>query len=60
MRPKKLRKVTYRRVDDRDCIPAIILEGKFLRGLGFNTGSFFSVSYSEGRIEIELKEDNHD
>jgi len=54
MHPQKQRKVTYRRVEDRECIPAIILEGKFLKGLGFHTGSQFSVEYSEGKIAIEL------
>lgn len=50
---KSTRKITYRRTDA--CgqeIPAIILEGDFLRQFNFNLGDQVSVNYQPGRIEI--------
>ena len=47
------RKITYRRTDA--CgheIPAIILEGEYLKQFNFCLGDHVSVNYQPGRIEI--------
>ena len=50
---KTKRKVSYRKI--KACgepVPAIILEGDFLKQFNFHLGDEFRVDYRKGRIEI--------
>ena len=49
---KPTKKVTYRRHDGREAIPAIIIEGTFLKRLGFHVGDTAHIVYERGRITI--------
>jgi len=55
MAHKTKRKVSYRSTNAcGEPVPAIILEGDFLKQYGFNLGGELEVKYLTGRIEINL------
>ena len=50
---KTKRKVSYRSTNAcGQPVPAIILEGNFLKDFGFNLGDTLNIEYQTGRIEI--------
>ena len=50
---KAKRKVSYRSTNaSGEPVPAIILEGGFLKQFGFNLGNEFKVKYQTGEIKI--------
>lgn len=52
---KLKRKVSYHSYSaSGQPVPAIILEGDFLKQFGFNLGDGLMVNYQAGRIEINL------
>ena len=52
---KLKRKVSYRSTNAcGEPVPAIIIEGNFLKGFGFNLDDELLVNYQTGKIEIDL------
>ena len=50
---KTKRKVSYRSTNAcGEPVPAIILEGGFLKDFGFNLGDMLNIKYQPGKIEI--------
>ena len=48
-------KVTYKNSNGK-CVPAIILQGKWLEQYGFSTGRFISVECEDGKLTITPRE----
>jgi len=54
MQPKPTKKVTYRRRPDfTNPVPALIIEGHFLKDLGFRCGDMVAIEYQRGKITIQ-------
>lgn len=52
---KTIRKISYRAYAKDGPIPCIILQGKFLKSLGFDLGDFVQVEYAPGKIVITVQ-----
>lgn len=62
MKPKLTKKVTYRRRPDfANPVPALIIEGRFLKDFGFQRGDTVTIEYQRGKITIQnnIPQTNH-
>lgn len=53
---KTIRKISYRAYAKDGPIPCIILQGKFLKSLGFGLGDLVQVEYTPGKIVITVQD----
>ncbi|MCD6345891.1 MAG: hypothetical protein J7L96_00580 [Bacteroidales bacterium] len=55
MKPKLTKRVSYRTCVHDEYIPCLIIQGKFLKDLGFNVGDDVKIKYGHKEIAISNK-----